>query len=291
MAQALPASPPVAAGRRLAPSEVYWSRYEFVDFGCSKGGSLKFAKKRFAAENGLGVDVDSRKIEQALARGFDVVEGDLHALRGKRQVRFVSMMQFLEHLPELAEVERVVAKAAQLAKDFLYIHHPSFDDEHFLLSQGLRIYYHHWSGHTAHVRSDQFFEIFEHLPKESDAAREIERLDGMVRLQHWLTTNLLCDRRALSEKEIADVAAKDQDSPLLTMRQLKEAYRVSEKINVQAVRKRLRMSQQVFAHKYGFAVDAIQDWEQGRRKPNRSSHVLLQIIAREPEAVDRALRA
>ena len=96
---------------------------------------------------------------------------------------------------------------------------------------------------------------------------------------------------AMSEKEIVDAAKKDRDSPLLTMRQLKAAYRVPEKINVQAVRKRLHMSQQVFAHKYGFAVDAIQDWEQGRRKPNRSAHVLLQIIAREPEAVDRALRA
>lgn len=163
MAQALPTSPPVAAGRRLVPAEVDWSRYDFVDFGCSKGGSLKFAKKRFAAQNGLGVDVDALKIEQALARGFDVVEGDLHALRGKRKVRFVSMVQFLEHLPELAAVERVVAKAAQLAKDFLYINHPSFDDEHFLLSQGVRIFYHHWAGHTCHVRSDQFFEIFERL--------------------------------------------------------------------------------------------------------------------------------
>jgi len=163
VAQAAPSKPSVAPGRRLAPGEVDLSRYDFVDFGCSKGGSLRFAKRRFRAKAGLGVDIDPAKIAQALESGFDVVQGDLHALRGKNSVRFVSMMQFLEHLPELAEVERVVAKAANLASDFLYIHHPSFDDEHLLLAQGLRLYFQHWSGHTAHVRSTHFFEIFERL--------------------------------------------------------------------------------------------------------------------------------
>jgi SAM-dependent methyltransferase len=156
--------PTKAPGRRLAPAEVKWSRYEFLDFGCSKGSSLDFARRRFRARGaGLGVEIDPRKVAQALEKGFDVVEGDLHALRGKRCVRFVSMVQFLEHLPELGEVERVIAKAAELATDFLYIHHPSFDAENLLLSQGLRLYYHHWAGHTAHVRSAQFFEIFERL--------------------------------------------------------------------------------------------------------------------------------
>lgn len=163
MTQAVTSRPALRSGQRLAPAEVDWSRYDFVDFGCSKGGSLRFATRRFAAKAGLGVEIDPGKVGQAVAQGFDVVEGDLHALRGKRQVRFVSMMQFLEHLPELSEVERVIAKAASLATDFLYIHHPSFDDEHFLLSQGLRLYYHHWSGHTAHVRSHQLFELFERL--------------------------------------------------------------------------------------------------------------------------------
>jgi putative transcriptional regulator len=78
--------------------------------------------------------------------------------------------------------------------------------------------------------------------------------------------------------------------PLLTARQLKESYRVPDKVNVRSVRKNLHMSQQVFSHRYGFALDAVQDWEQGRRKPNRSARVLLMVIAREPDAVNRALR-
>jgi putative transcriptional regulator len=52
----------------------------------------------------------------------------------------------------------------------------------------------------------------------------------------------------------------------------------------------MRMSQGAFARKYGFSVDALQDWEQGRMRPSQSARVLLTVIAREPVAVDRALR-
>lgn len=94
----------------------------------------------------------------------------------------------------------------------------------------------------------------------------------------------------MSDEEIARAAREDPDAPLLTAKQLKKSYSVPDNVNVSAVRKRLHMSQQVFAYKYGFALDAVQDWEQGRRRPNRSARVLLQVIAREPDAVDRALR-
>ncbi len=139
------------------------SRYDFVDFGCSSGGSIAYCKKRFKADSGIGVDIDSRKVRAALQQGFDVALGDLHSLPGTKAVRFVSMMQFLEHLENVEEVGRVIEKASTLARDFLYIHHPSFDDEHYLLSKGLRLYYHHWSGHRAHVRLSEFHRLFEDL--------------------------------------------------------------------------------------------------------------------------------
>jgi SAM-dependent methyltransferase len=140
-----------------------WWKYEFADFGCSTGGSLNHCLKRFDARSGIGVDIDPIKVERTRAAGFDAALADLHKLEGSKSVRFVSMMQFLEHLPSLDDVEKVVAKAASLATDFLYINHPSFEEELYLAERGLRIYYHHWSGHTAHVTRDEFFAMFERL--------------------------------------------------------------------------------------------------------------------------------
>ena len=51
----------------------------------------------------------------------------------------------------------------------------------------------------------------------------------------------------------------------------------------------LGLSQEAFARKYGFALSAVRDWEQGRRRPERSARILLKIVEREPEAVTRAL--
>ena len=56
-----------------------------------------------------------------------------------------------------------------------------------------------------------------------------------------------------------------------------------------ALRKRLRLSRQKFADRFGLDVRAIQEWEQGRRVPDRAARVLLTVIDRNPEAVIRAL--
>ena len=58
-----------------------------------------------------------------------------------------------------------------------------------------------------------------------------------------------------------------------------------------ALRKRLKLSRQKFADRFGLDVRAAQDWEQGRRVPDRAARVLLTVIDRDPEAVVRALTA
>ena len=52
----------------------------------------------------------------------------------------------------------------------------------------------------------------------------------------------------------------------------KRLYRVHvpEKIDVRKIRSRLGLSQEAFAQTYGFALSAVRDWEQGRRKPERA---------------------
>jgi putative transcriptional regulator len=64
---------------------------------------------------------------------------------------------------------------------------------------------------------------------------------------------------------------------------------VPEDINVKQIRGKIGLTQQDFAQHFGFALSAIRDWEQGRRRPDRSARILLRVIECEPEAVERAL--
>ena len=59
--------------------------------------------------------------------------------------------------------------------------------------------------------------------------------------------------------------------------------------HIVALRKRMKLSRQKFADRFGLDARAVQDWEQGRRVPDRAARVLLTVIDRDPEAVVRAL--
>ena len=59
--------------------------------------------------------------------------------------------------------------------------------------------------------------------------------------------------------------------------------------HIRAVRKRMKLNRQKFADRFGLDARAVQDWEQGRRVPDRSARVLLTVIDRDPEAVVRVL--
>lgn len=58
---------------------------------------------------------------------------------------------------------------------------------------------------------------------------------------------------------------------------------------VRALRARLGLSQVAFARRFGFSVDTLQQYEQGRRVPSGPAASLLRVIDAEPEAVMRAL--
>lgn len=88
---------------------------------------------------------------------------DATELDAENAVRFVSMMDFLEHLPGLEVVEASIERAATVASDFLFIRHPSFEGEGFVESFGLRQYWWNWTGHTAHPRVADYCTMFERL--------------------------------------------------------------------------------------------------------------------------------
>ena len=85
----------------------------------------------------MGVDIDPRRVANMRACGYDCIEGDVTDLVLRRNaVRFVTMSHVLEHLADLSMVERTVASAARVAREFLFIQGPWFDADRYLEEQG-----------------------------------------------------------------------------------------------------------------------------------------------------------
>ena len=128
------------------------SGYDFLDFGASKGGCIDFGKARLGGTNGVGVDIDPRKVAQMRALGYHCVAGDVTALDlPDDSVRFVTMSHVLEHLPDLDAVSRALESASRVASDFLFIQGPFFDADGLLAADGLKFYWSDWSGHKCHL--------------------------------------------------------------------------------------------------------------------------------------------
>ena len=98
---------------------------------------------------------------------------------------------------------------------------------------------------------------------------------------------------ATTDEDIARQAASDADTaPLFSAAEILTAGRRIEPAavdDVRALRLRLGLSQEAFAARFGFTVDTIRQYESRRRTPTGPARTLLRVIAREPDAVIRAL--
>jgi putative transcriptional regulator len=74
-----------------------------------------------------------------------------------------------------------------------------------------------------------------------------------------------------------------------TTRGQAHTVRVPDTVDIKAIRKRLGLTQVAFARRYGFELSSIRNWEQGRRQPEGPARLLLLVIDKEPDAVQRAL--
>ncbi len=72
----------------------------------------------------------------------------------------------------------------------------------------------------------------------------------------------------------------------------KRAYRVHvpKHVDVKAIRSRLGLTQQAFAARFGFSINTVRHWEQGKREPEGPTRAYLLVIDRAPTAVQKALR-
>ena len=62
-----------------------------------------------------------------------------------------------------------------------------------------------------------------------------------------------------------------------------------EEVDVSKLRRRMGMTQEQFAARFGFSVATLRHWERGDRTPQGAALVLLNVINRAPDAVRAAL--
>ena len=64
---------------------------------------------------------------------------------------------------------------------------------------------------------------------------------------------------------------------------------MADTMDVKRVREKAGLSQQDFAAQFGISCATLRNWEQGRRRPHGPARVLLTLIDRQPDVVQRVL--
>lgn len=130
------------------------SKYDFIDFGCSIGGSSFFARK-LGGNSGIGFDIDKKKIYKARQNGVKAICADVTKLvLPKKCVKFCILSHFLEHLDNMEQAEKCIALAIKSSKDFVFIQGPYFDADKRLKQLGLKLFWADWGGHRVKITSD-----------------------------------------------------------------------------------------------------------------------------------------
>ena len=91
---------------------------------------------------------------------------------------------------------------------------------------------------------------------------------------------------AMSDEEVEAYALADPDSAPETEEEIAAAW--GEQY-LRETRAKLHMTQAQFSAKFHIPLGTLRDWERGASVPDASARTLLRVIAKDPEAVIRAL--
>jgi putative transcriptional regulator len=90
----------------------------------------------------------------------------------------------------------------------------------------------------------------------------------------------------MTRERIEAAANADRDNRPLSPADLGRMKRTPQ---VKIIRRALGISQKDFAARYHIPIGTLRDWEQGRVAPDQAARAYLTVIARDPEAVRKAL--
>jgi putative transcriptional regulator len=91
---------------------------------------------------------------------------------------------------------------------------------------------------------------------------------------------------AMSEVQRHAAATRDPNAMPLTPADFKRMKRTPK---VKLIRRALGLTQEEFAGRFHIPLGTLRDWEQGAAAPDQSTRAYLTVIARDPEAVRKAL--
>ena len=96
----------------------------------------------------------------------------------------------------------------------------------------------------------------------------------------------------MNEQDFAKLSESIQQAGRIR-RGVMKASRITtvEPQDVRAIRAGLDKTQREFAMMIGVSVATLQNWEQGRRRPEGPAQALLKVAARNPKAVAEALKS
>src|ERR1700722_7414644 len=91
---------------------------------------------------------------------------------------------------------------------------------------------------------------------------------------------------AMTEEQRHSAAMRDPDAKPLTPDDFKRMKRTPR---VKIIRRALGLTQEQFATHFHIPLGTLRDWEQGVAQPDQSARAYLTVIARDPDAVRKAL--
>jgi putative transcriptional regulator len=94
------------------------------------------------------------------------------------------------------------------------------------------------------------------------------------------------DRMTDAERHRA--ALSDPDAQPLSEQDLARMKRTPP---VKIIRRALGLTQEEFVRRYHIPLATLRDWEEGRAEPDQPARAYLTVIAKDPEAVSKALAA
>ncbi len=143
---------------------------DYYDFGCSSGGNLAFIAGFLPELKGVGIDINEAKVALAQNRGQEAIVRDILKMPESKQVDFVTMAHFLEHLLSTQAAGMFLRKAARIARSFVHVRQPWFDADGYLLSKGLKFYWSDCRGHRNAMTSLDFHKICRDLLAKGEIA-------------------------------------------------------------------------------------------------------------------------
>lgn len=147
-----------------APKPRSASLMDFIDLGCSTGGSYSQMVKRFGYERGLAIDIDGKKVKTARCNGVPAIHMDARRLSFFRDNSFraVTMSYFLEHLPSRELIEEVLRESVRIGSETIYVRGRMFNDE-ALKDAGVRFFWSNWRGHQTHIEGEEVVQLLTDL--------------------------------------------------------------------------------------------------------------------------------